>query len=132
VAEQLGAARPVAPGEGQDWARQAASTAAPAWVTSEAPVVPPRQVRTRAGASPAGAGPATGSAPGSVTGSAAGVSSAPRGTADPTPVETGSSSSPDAPRPDDEDLASSGAVGQPVIENVLGGRVIAINDDPVG
>jgi DNA polymerase-3 subunit gamma/tau len=33
---------------------------------------------------------------------------------------------------DDEDLAGSGAVGQPVIESVLGGTVIAINDDPVG
>ena len=37
----------------------------------------------------------------------------------------------DAPSDDDEDLASSGVVGQPVIENVLGGTVIAINDDPV-
>ena len=37
----------------------------------------------------------------------------------------------DAPSVDDEDLASSGAVGQPVIESVLGGTVIAINDDPV-
>ena len=37
----------------------------------------------------------------------------------------------DAPSVDDEDLDGSGAVGQPVIESVLGGRVIAINDDPV-
>jgi DNA polymerase-3 subunit gamma/tau len=37
----------------------------------------------------------------------------------------------DAPSADDEDLTSSGAVGQPVIETVLGGTVIAINDDPV-
>ena len=37
----------------------------------------------------------------------------------------------DAPSDDDEDLASSGAVGQPVIESVLGGTVIAIDDDPV-
>jgi DNA polymerase-3 subunit gamma/tau len=38
----------------------------------------------------------------------------------------------DAPSADDEDLTSSGAVGQPVVEQVLGGTVIAINDDPVG
>ncbi|MFK5581810.1 MULTISPECIES: DNA polymerase III subunit gamma and tau [unclassified Serinicoccus] len=37
----------------------------------------------------------------------------------------------DAPSEDDEDLTTSGAVGQPVIETVLGGTVIAINDDPV-
>ncbi|WP_298748297.1 DNA polymerase III subunit gamma and tau [uncultured Serinicoccus sp.] len=35
------------------------------------------------------------------------------------------------PSDDDEDLATSGTVGQPVIESVLGGTVIAINDDPV-
>ncbi|MFX0539679.1 DNA polymerase III subunit gamma and tau [Ornithinimicrobium sp. Y1847] len=38
----------------------------------------------------------------------------------------------DAPSDDDEDLSTSNAVGQPVVENVLGGTVIAINDDPVG
>lgn len=35
------------------------------------------------------------------------------------------------PSDDDEDLTTSDTVGQPVIENVLGGTVIAINDDPV-
>jgi len=34
------------------------------------------------------------------------------------------------PRDDDEDLESSGAVGLPVIESVLGGTVIAVEDDP--
>lgn len=37
----------------------------------------------------------------------------------------------DQPSEDDEDLATSGSVGQPVIESVLGGTVIAINDEPV-
>ncbi|USQ76637.1 DNA polymerase III subunit gamma and tau [Ornithinimicrobium cryptoxanthini] len=36
----------------------------------------------------------------------------------------------DIPREDDEDLESSGAVGLPVIESVLGGTVIAVDDDP--
>lgn len=34
------------------------------------------------------------------------------------------------PREDDEDLESSGAVGLPVIESVLGGTVISVDDDP--
>ncbi|WP_114907430.1 DNA polymerase III subunit gamma and tau [Ornithinimicrobium murale] len=36
----------------------------------------------------------------------------------------------DVPREDDEDLESSGAVGLPVIESVLGGTVISVDDDP--
>jgi DNA polymerase-3 subunit gamma/tau len=36
----------------------------------------------------------------------------------------------DMPSTDDEDLESSGAVGQPVVESVLGGTVIAVDDDP--
>nr|WP_269812986.1 DNA polymerase III subunit gamma and tau [Ornithinimicrobium sediminis] len=36
---------------------------------------------------------------------------------------------PDTPEADDEDLQTSSAVGQPVIESVLGGTVIAVDDD---
>ena len=36
----------------------------------------------------------------------------------------------DVPRDDDEDLESSGAVGLPVIESILGGTVISVDDDP--
>lgn len=36
----------------------------------------------------------------------------------------------DQPRDDDEDLESSGSVGLPVIESVLGGTVISVDDDP--
>ena len=36
----------------------------------------------------------------------------------------------DVPRDDDEDLESSGSVGLPVIESVLGGTVISVDDDP--
>ncbi|WP_298888363.1 DNA polymerase III subunit gamma and tau [uncultured Serinicoccus sp.] len=61
--------------------------------------------------------------------------------ADPTPDGPPAAADPPAAAPehaadavpsdDDEDLATSGTVGQPVIESVLGGTVIAINDDPV-
>ena len=49
----------------------------------------------------------------------------------PAPAEV-STNSPggDVPREDDEDLESSGAVGLPVIESVLGGTVISVDDDP--
>jgi DNA polymerase-3 subunit gamma/tau len=52
-------------------------------------------------------------------------------TPDPQPPErpTGRSGG-DLPRDDDEDLESSGTVGLPVIEKVLGGTVIAVDDDP--
>ncbi|MFK5634471.1 DNA polymerase III subunit gamma and tau [Ornithinimicrobium sp. LYQ103] len=126
MAEQLGAARPTAPEDGQDWARQAASSAAPAWVTSEAPAVA-RPVRTRAGGRPGASAPTPAAGGRSSGSSGSSGSSAAEPSTEAAPVN-----SPDAPRPDDEDLASSGSVGQPVIENVLGGRVIAINDDPVG
>ena len=52
---------------------------------------------------------------------AAGVTAAP---AAPVPVPGG-----DVPDDDDEDLETSGAVGQPVVESVLGGTVIAIDEE---
>lgn len=75
----------------------------------------PGQVRTRSGAA-AGAAPHTPSA------------------SDPTPAQAPAQGQPDwadAPSEDDEDLASSGTVGQPVIEQVLGGTVIEVNGEPV-
>lgn len=36
----------------------------------------------------------------------------------------------DLPSRDDEDLESSGMVGQPVIASVLGGTVISIDEEP--
>ncbi len=55
--------------------------------------------------------------------------------ADPSPVDAasrGDATPPrrggDEPSRDDEDLESSGAVGQPVIESVLGGTVISVDD----
>ncbi|MFC6420172.1 DNA polymerase III subunit gamma and tau [Ornithinimicrobium tianjinense] len=110
MAEQLGAtsSRPAAP-SGPDWAEQARSSAAPDWATGtgEGDGIPqrPAPVRTRTPAPAAAPAPA------------------------PTPARTDDLG--DDPSDDDEDLASSGAVGQPVVESVLGGTVIAINDEPV-
>jgi DNA polymerase-3 subunit gamma/tau len=50
----------------------------------------------------------------------------------PPPQAAADTSWADAPSADDEDLSSSGAVGQPVIEKVLGGTVIDITEDRVG
>ena len=50
----------------------------------------------------------------------------------PPPTGPGSADWADAPSADDEDLSSSGAVGQPVIETVLGGTVIDITEDRAG
>ncbi|WP_122263569.1 DNA polymerase III subunit gamma and tau [Ornithinimicrobium cerasi] len=104
VAEQLGAAagRRSTGAAGPDWSEQTRTTAAPGWATGPASAVP------------GPAGPAPASAPAAETSQ---------------DVRRGAGG--DAPSVDDEDLASSGAVGQPVIETVLGGTVIAINDDPV-
>jgi DNA polymerase-3 subunit gamma/tau len=46
------------------------------------------------------------------------------------PNSPAAAGSPDAPSSDDDDLEGSTTVGQPVIESVLGGRVIAIDDGP--
>lgn len=105
MADQLGAGRRApAAADGPDWSQQTRSTAAPAWA-SAAPGDAP---------APQPSGPRAPQAP-------------PQATA-----PQGGSGYGDAPSDDDEDLASSGVVGQPVIEQVLGGTVIAINDDIVG
>lgn len=70
-------------------------------------------------------------APAWATGASAPVSSPPAAGPEAATAATSSAPSGDAPSEDDEDLTTSGAVGQPVIETVLGGTVIAINDDPV-
>ena len=130
MAEQLGAVRPSAQPQTPEWGRQAAGGAAPAWATEAAAERPTdstadssdtRQAPpSRHAASPTGGSPAAGSP---TAGSPTGGSASGGSTSD----ATG-----DAPSDDDEDLATSGAVGQPVIESVLGGTVIAINDEPVG
>nr|WP_281497221.1 DNA polymerase III subunit gamma and tau [Ornithinimicrobium sp. F0845] len=90
------------------------------------------QSTTAAGPSPGPAGPSPTPAEPSPT----------PGQPSPTPAESRSTPAPasapkpapqpggDVPRDDDEDLESSGAVGLPVIESVLGGTVIAVEDDP--
>jgi len=124
LAEQLGAGgRPSAPSADQpDWS-QRAGQGAPAWATGGEPSTAPTDSTAEAQTP----------AEGAVDGSAADARSAaspgtPRVSPPPPPPRTPGG---DAPSADDEDLATSGAVGQPVIESVLGGTVIAINDDPV-
>ncbi|WP_134772273.1 DNA polymerase III subunit gamma and tau [Ornithinimicrobium flavum] len=159
MAEQLGAVGRTGADSGPDWAQTARSAAAPAWATSEgapeggssdgAPAgrdadrergvpaeggPPPEEreaVRDERG--PASApvqedvsSPPTGHRPGQVRTRAA--AQAPP----PAPQPTTATSWADAPSADDEDLSSSGAVGQPVIETVLGGTVIDITEDRVG
>lgn len=104
LAQQLGATRGGPGDAGPDWAQTARSSAAPSWATDAA--------------DPASAGVPTTPSP-TATSPSAPVAARP---------EPGS----DVPSDDDEDLTTSGAVGQPVIENVLGGTVIEINDEPVG
>ena len=82
------------------------TTSAPAWAAPGSDDAVPEQPRPTQASPAAGGGPQQGGAAGAGQGG-------------------------DAPSDDDDDLASSGAVGQPVIESVLGGTVIAINDDPV-
>ncbi|GGK57516.1 DNA polymerase III subunit gamma and tau [Ornithinimicrobium pekingense] len=117
VADQLGAGASTTTAAGPDWAQQARTTSAPAWAapgpgeaTTETPAA---RVRSRAAAAPAVAPPGGPAAPETALGGQVGPGDG------------------DAPSEDDEDLASSKVVGQPVIESVLGGTVIAINDDPV-
>ncbi|HSP59850.1 MAG TPA: DNA polymerase III subunit gamma and tau [Ornithinimicrobium sp.] len=144
MAEQLGVVgRAPAAAGGPDWGRQSGAASAPAWATARPAG---GEVDTgRAGAvqedrggaveqvaaspRPASAAPRVRSRAGGRDGSrvadpaADGPQTAARG--------GGPDGGDDAPSVDDEDLAGSGAVGQPVIESVLGGTVIAINDDPV-
>lgn len=131
MAEQLGATRQTPAAPGPDWSQQAQTTAAPAWAAPGAdggqadglsagpPDGPPAgtaRVRSRAAAT-AGGSPSGSATPGAEAGGDAARAAGP--------------GDGDAPSDDDEDLASSRVVGQPVIESVLGGTVIAINDDPV-
>lgn len=152
MAEQLGAAggRPSADA-GPDWTQTARSTSAPQWATGGTDDEPgsTTQERTVAGApgpgQPAGVpedqqpaarrdepptDPRAGlEVPGSVPhegGPDQQEREAVRARRGP-----GADDLDSAPSDDDEDLSSSGAVGQPVIETVLGGTVIEINDEPV-
>lgn len=89
----------------QEWS-EAAREAPPAWATQPA------------GTAPAGApSPPVSAAPAAAATAEAAPSRA--------EVPGG-----DVPREDDEDLESSGAVGPGVIESILGGTVIAVDDDP--
>lgn len=111
-AEQLGVTPGVAPVDragtappAQEWS-EAAREAPPAWATQPA------------GTAPAGApSPPVSAAPAAAATAEAAPSRA--------EVPGG-----DVPREDDEDLESSGAVGPGVIESILGGTVIAVDDDP--
>ncbi|GAA4878177.1 DNA polymerase III subunit gamma and tau [Serinicoccus chungangensis] len=128
LAEQLGAgARPGGPAPDQpEWSQRTAGQGAPAWATGAEPAP--------AGADAVGGGAAAadddppGADAADTPGPGAGSSGASRARATDQPVRSPGG---DAPSEDDEDLATSGTVGQPVIESVLGGTVIAINDDPV-
>ena len=111
MAEQLGAGGRPSDEAGPDWSQTARSSSAPDWATA-----------TPAGES-SPAGTSTRTATRTAAPQTAGARHTPAPGADPDWA--------DAPSDDDEDLSTSGAVGQPVIENVLGGTVIAINDDPV-
>ena len=126
MAEQLGAGGGRPSGDaGPDWAQTARSTSAPPWATQDAEpqTEPSGDVGRGDGSVPDGA-----SRP---QRPAQQVQTTPRaeppraGQVNPDPFGG-------APSDDDEDLSTSGAVGQPVIENVLGGTVIEINDEPVG
>ena len=123
MAEQLGAGggRSSAPA-GPDWSQTARSTSAPAWATDGGASADRQIDPDRAGGTPAEGGPGPDER------------EAVRAEASPAPasLNTPHDAWADAPSEDDEDLSTSGAVGQPVIENVLGGTVIAINDEPVG
>ncbi|USQ79661.1 DNA polymerase III subunit gamma and tau [Ornithinimicrobium faecis] len=92
----------------QEWA-ESAREAPPAWVT-EAPVEAPAPAPTSPEPSRTAPNP---------------VPPAPEPAPEPVRRPGG-----DVPREDDEDLESSGAVGLPVIESVLGGTVISVDDDP--
>ncbi|ANS78918.1 DNA polymerase III subunits gamma and tau [Serinicoccus hydrothermalis] len=116
LAEQLGAgaARPQAADQ-PEWSQQTSGgQGAPAWATGQ----PEASTSTSPDPSrPDGAGPEA-------------TPPTPSAADEPAPAPARSPGG-DAPSDDDEDLATSGAVGQPVVESVLGGTVIAINDDPV-
>ncbi|QFG67568.1 DNA polymerase III subunit gamma and tau [Ornithinimicrobium pratense] len=151
MAEQLGAVGARPPAEvGPDWAQSARSTAAPAWATEgspsfagagageddaipQAPQGPPgpgqqEQVARRAERPTDGQlRPEVHRGPPRAGGPDPQEREAVRARRGPTAVEEFS----DAPSDDDEDLGTSGGVGQPVIETVLGGTVIEINDEPV-
>lgn len=114
MADQLGTVRRTTEAAGPDWSERTRASEAPAWATADgddeaSPSAPGNASRTPAVA------PAQDAAPGRDGDAVA-----------PARREDG-----DAPSADDEDLATSGLVGQPVIESVLGGTVIAVNDDPV-
>ena len=137
MAEQLGAT-PAGPRteNGPDWSSVAATTAAPDWATADDPAADAQGTNdpaNAAGTRDAGSSGNSQDRPAAVlrtrrpAGQSPGTAADVRGAG-----EDASSQAADIPSDDDEDLESSGAVGQPVIENVLGGTVIAINDDPVG
>ncbi|WP_131103389.1 DNA polymerase III subunit gamma and tau [Ornithinimicrobium sufpigmenti] len=154
MAEQLGATGSRAPADaGPDWAQTARSSSAPAWATQDAESpssAPEIDTGPDAGArrSPQGSPtareqeevarqaerptdgqlhPEVRTGPPSAGGPDPQEREAVRARRGPAAVDEYS----DAPSDDDEDLSTSGAVGQPVIETVLGGTVIEINDEPV-
>ena len=126
MAEQLGAVggRPSADA-GPDWAQTARSTSAPQWATEE---VGPTDEAARRVERPTDGEirPELDGQPPSSGGPDQQEREAVRSRRGPAADDVDS-----APSEDDEDLTTTGAVGQPVIENVLGGTVIEINDEPV-
>ncbi len=139
--------------QAQEWA-QVAREAPPAWATEEpatgpsAPASgqadpPPVQRHEAGSAAPRSAPPAGAPEPGRHSTAATsgaepghqqpGPQQAPGGTTQTGPapaMEPPRAPGGDVPGDDDEDLESSGAVGLPVIESILGGTVIAVDDDP--
>ncbi|WP_202865162.1 DNA polymerase III subunit gamma and tau [Serinicoccus sediminis] len=128
LAEQLGAGgRQSGPAPDQpDWSQRASTQGAPSWATTQGP----------APGSGVDDAPSPSSSGDDVDGPPAGPPVSPPAPAPgagrtPPTGRAGRTPDGDDPSEDDEDLATSGAVGQPVVESVLGGTVIAINDDPV-
>lgn len=126
MAEQLGAVGGRPSGDaGPDWAQTARSTSAPQWATEE---VGPADEAARRVERPTDGEirPELDGQPPSSGGPDQQEREAVRSRRGPAADDVDS-----APSEDDEDLTTTGAVGQPVIENVLGGTVIEINDEPV-
>ena len=138
AAEQLGvvsgggsAPRRAGAPPAQEWS-ESAREAPPAWATEDPEPGP--QTEPQTSSTP---GPESDPASGAKSAARPGSQSAPPPTPRPTPQEAPTPQNPpptnpsgDLPGDDDEDLETSGAVGLPVIESVLGGTVISIDDDP--
>ena len=150
MAEQLGAAGGRASGDaGPDWAQTARGTSAPQWATEDAgpgdetPGAAPaggpggrQQLQSSADQDEAGRRaerPTDGAIRPELDGRAPSEGGADQQEREAVRARRGPGADDldSAPSEDDEDLTTSGAVGQPVIETVLGGTVIEINDEPV-